>query len=136
MFQEVINETVHHRDAGLGDTWRCPLPNGYALMMIDVTDQGWVPTPDCCDLSTGMVDNTRAANARDGYITLKKSGSTACTAKALLPPKARPNFIYRSSSITCSSTSLPGRTADSGSVARGSSVMFRRSTKVGVLELT
>jgi len=43
---------------------------------------------------------------------------------------------YRSSSITCSSTSLPGLTADSGSVASGSSVMFNKSTKVGVFELT
>lgn len=45
VFQAVINETVLHRDAGLGDTWRCPFPNGYALMMIDVTDQGWVYNP-------------------------------------------------------------------------------------------
>jgi hypothetical protein len=45
VFQALINETVLHRDAGLGDTWRCPLPNGYALMMIDVTDQGWVYNP-------------------------------------------------------------------------------------------
>ena len=33
-------------------------------------------------------------------------------------------------------TSLPGLTADSGSVASGSSVMFNKSTKVGVFELT
>jgi hypothetical protein len=45
MFQAVINEGLLHRDAGLGDTWRCPLPNGYALLMIDVTDQGWVYNP-------------------------------------------------------------------------------------------
>ena len=44
-FQAVVNETFLHRDAGLGDTWRCPLPNGYALMMIDTTDQGWVYNP-------------------------------------------------------------------------------------------
>lgn len=45
VFQAVINEIVFHRDAGLGDTWRCPLPNGYALLMIDSTDQGWVYNP-------------------------------------------------------------------------------------------
>jgi hypothetical protein len=45
VFQAVINETLLHRDADLGDTRRCPLPNGYALMMIDVTDQGWVYNP-------------------------------------------------------------------------------------------
>ena len=44
-FQAVINETVFHRDAGLGDTWTCPLPNGYALLMIDTTDQGFVYNP-------------------------------------------------------------------------------------------
>lgn len=45
IFQAVINETVLHRDAGLGDTWECPLPNGYWLLMIDTTDQGWVYNP-------------------------------------------------------------------------------------------
>jgi hypothetical protein len=45
MFQAVVNETVLHRDAGLGDTWNCPLPNGYALLMIDTTDQGWIYNP-------------------------------------------------------------------------------------------
>lgn len=42
IFQAVINETMLGRDAGLGDTWRCPLKNGYALLMIDVTDDGWI----------------------------------------------------------------------------------------------
>jgi hypothetical protein len=45
VFQTIVNETVFHRDAGLGDTWNCPLPNGYALLMIDTTDQGWVYNP-------------------------------------------------------------------------------------------
>jgi hypothetical protein len=44
-FQAIINEAVPHRDAGLGDTWSCPLPNGYALLMIDTTDQGFVYNP-------------------------------------------------------------------------------------------
>ncbi len=43
--QAVVNESVFHRDAGLGDTWKCPLPNGYALLMIDETEQGWVYNP-------------------------------------------------------------------------------------------
>src|ERR1700741_4352133 len=34
-FQAVLNENALHRDAGLGDSWRCPLPNGYAVLMID-----------------------------------------------------------------------------------------------------
>jgi hypothetical protein len=45
VFQAVVNDSFLHRDLGAGDTWRCPLPDGYALMMIDVTDQGWVYNP-------------------------------------------------------------------------------------------
>jgi len=41
----VINYAVFHRDPGLGDTWETPMPNGYALMMIDVTDEGTVYNP-------------------------------------------------------------------------------------------
>lgn len=44
-FQAIVNETVLHRDAGLGDAWECPLPNGYAVLMIDVTDHGFVYNP-------------------------------------------------------------------------------------------
>lgn len=44
-FQAVVNEYAFHRDPGLGDDWHCPLPNGYALMMIDETDFGWVYNP-------------------------------------------------------------------------------------------
>src|SRR5579872_2218365 len=43
--QAIVNESVLHRDPGLGDTWHCPLPNGYMITMIDVTDQGWVYSP-------------------------------------------------------------------------------------------
>ncbi|MGA2430676.1 MAG: hypothetical protein ABSH13_19420 [Candidatus Acidiferrum sp.] len=45
IFQATVNETILHRDPGLGDTWRCPLPNGYSLLMIDDTDNGWVYNP-------------------------------------------------------------------------------------------
>ena len=44
-FQAVVNGMALHRDAGLGDAFECPLPNGYALLMIDVTDSGWVYNP-------------------------------------------------------------------------------------------
>jgi hypothetical protein len=40
-----INSLVFDRDPGLGDGWQTPLPNGYALMMIDTTDQGTVYNP-------------------------------------------------------------------------------------------
>lgn len=45
IFQALVNGFVLHRDAGLGDTGECPLPNGYEITMIDVTDQGWVYNP-------------------------------------------------------------------------------------------
>ncbi len=41
----IVNEAVFHRDPGIGDGWSCPLPNGYALEMIDVTDRGIVYNP-------------------------------------------------------------------------------------------
>jgi len=41
----VINDLVFDRDPGLGDSWQTPLPNGYALMMIDTTDQGTIYNP-------------------------------------------------------------------------------------------
>jgi len=45
VFQALVNEEVLHRDPGLGDAARCPLPNGYALLLIDVEDQGWIYNP-------------------------------------------------------------------------------------------
>jgi hypothetical protein len=45
VFQAIVNEGLLHRDLGMGDTWHAPLPNGYQIMMIDVTDQGWVYNP-------------------------------------------------------------------------------------------
>jgi hypothetical protein len=41
----VVNVAVLQRDPGLGDSWETPLPNGYALEMIDTTDQGTVYNP-------------------------------------------------------------------------------------------
>jgi hypothetical protein len=40
-----VNYEVFDRDPGLGDGWQTPLPNGYALSMIDTTDQGTVYNP-------------------------------------------------------------------------------------------
>ncbi|MBB5062194.1 hypothetical protein [Granulicella mallensis] len=41
----VINDTIFHRDAGLGDSWYTPMPNGYMLQMIDVTEYGSISAP-------------------------------------------------------------------------------------------
>jgi len=40
IFQGFINANFFHRDIGLGGSWYCPLPNGYSLLMTDVTDHG------------------------------------------------------------------------------------------------
>ena len=37
-----VNETVFHHDPGIGDGWYTNVGNGYAIDMIDVTDQGIV----------------------------------------------------------------------------------------------
>jgi len=60
IFQWVINDVVFHRDPGLGDLWRCPLPNGYALMMIDVPDHGRVYNP-ATQTFPGVVDEQKDA---------------------------------------------------------------------------
>src|SRR5579862_2720647 len=45
VLQGTVDQVVFHRDPGLGDAWSCPLPNGYALLMIDTKDQGFVYNP-------------------------------------------------------------------------------------------
>jgi|ERR1700738_942531 len=56
VFQAIVNETVFHRGPGIGDSWYCPLPNGYALLMIDVTDHGVVYNPKTQPVSGGVVE--------------------------------------------------------------------------------
>lgn len=51
----LINVGIFHRDAGLGDGWYTPLPNGYGLMMIDVTGQGTVYNPKTQPKGVGVV---------------------------------------------------------------------------------
>lgn len=45
IFQAVVNIAVFDHDPGLGDVWRCPLPNGYVIEMIDVTSRGYIFDP-------------------------------------------------------------------------------------------
>ncbi len=61
VFQASVNGFLLHRDPGLGDSWSCPLPNGYAITMIDVTDQGWVYNPKT--QNEGVVSEQRDAVA-------------------------------------------------------------------------
>lgn len=43
--QAIVNEVLLDRDLGIGDSWHCPLPNGYRLEMIDVIDEGSIYNP-------------------------------------------------------------------------------------------
>jgi hypothetical protein len=52
VFYAVVNEIVFHRDPGIGDGWTCPLPNGYAIEMIDVTDRGFLYNPKTQDINS------------------------------------------------------------------------------------
>jgi len=45
VLQAVVNEVFLHRDAGAGDSWKCPLPNGYSLSFVDTMDQGFLYDP-------------------------------------------------------------------------------------------
>jgi hypothetical protein len=60
VFYAVVNEIVFHRDPGIGDGWTCPLPNGYAIEMIDVTDRGFLYNPKTQDINLGLHESRDA----------------------------------------------------------------------------
>lgn len=68
VFQAILNEGVLHRDLGLGDTWHAPLPNGYQIMMIDVTDQGWVYNPKTQPGSAVTEQDDAVAGVRNAQV--------------------------------------------------------------------
>lgn len=68
----IINGAFFHRDPGLGDSWSTPLPNGYALLMIDTTDQGTVYNPKTQPLNGSVVSRDDAVF---GVRDLQVSGS-------------------------------------------------------------
>jgi hypothetical protein len=45
VFQAYVNESLLYRDPGLGHTWQTPLPNGYAVLMLDEHHDGTVFNP-------------------------------------------------------------------------------------------
>ncbi len=53
-FQAYVNLRYFDRDPGIGDTWECPVPNGYHIVMIDVTDQGTIYNPKTQAHSDGV----------------------------------------------------------------------------------
>ena len=52
VIQGIVNETMLHRDFGIGDSARCPLPNGYAMMVAD--DQTIVFNPRTQDSESSI----------------------------------------------------------------------------------
>jgi hypothetical protein len=83
IFQAIVNEAALDRDVGLGDTWHCPLPNGYHLLMIDVTDHGVVydpklqKTPGAVADSDGAVSDVRVLQVAGPYL-LGGTGGRTC----------------------------------------------------------
>jgi hypothetical protein len=61
----LANDILYGRDMGIGDAYYCPLPNGYRLSMIDVTNQGAV-MDDRYPLSSGH--RVRSIQISDGHI--------------------------------------------------------------------
>ena len=45
VFQAYVNESLLYRDPGFGHTWQTPLPNGYAILMLDEHHDGTVFNP-------------------------------------------------------------------------------------------
>jgi hypothetical protein len=72
VFQAYINESFRDRDAGLGSTWHTPLPNGYALSMMDVPDYGSVYNQR---LKTGSAPPAEGEGSIAGVRLLQVSGS-------------------------------------------------------------
>jgi hypothetical protein len=63
-FHAYVNVALLHRDYGLGDGFNFPLPNGYAVSMIDVTDCATVYNPKTQPSSDGVVgDRPDAINS-------------------------------------------------------------------------
>jgi len=72
--QGAINETYLGRDFGTGDLARCPLTNGYELLMVDVDDEGKLSNPHRPTTTDGMsfhedsVSGVRTLQIADRYI--------------------------------------------------------------------
>jgi hypothetical protein len=72
VFQAVVNVSLLHRDVGLGDGFDCPLPNGYALTFIDVTDIGTLYNPKnrpvWSDVRENAVNDVRIIQLAGPYV--------------------------------------------------------------------
>ncbi len=72
VFQAVVNVVFLHRDIGIGDGFDCPLPNGYALSFIDVTEIGTLYKPANHSLWEDPQEN--AVNAINDVVVMQLTG--------------------------------------------------------------
>jgi hypothetical protein len=69
-----VNQNFLNRDAGYGDMWACPLPNGYAIEMIDDPDVGVLYNTRTQTLRTGVASGTGFDDTIGGVRTLQVAG--------------------------------------------------------------
>jgi hypothetical protein len=72
VFHGFINATYLQRDIGIGDSYYCPLPNGYSILTIDEGDQG--------KIYNSKTDESGPDNLMSGVRELQVSGRTLLAA--------------------------------------------------------
>ncbi|HEX4303325.1 MAG TPA: hypothetical protein VHZ78_11060 [Rhizomicrobium sp.] len=63
-----VNDIVFDRDAGIGLAWSCPLPNGYAMLMVGTTNSAYVFNPGA------QPDDAEQDDGVDGVVAMQVSG--------------------------------------------------------------
>lgn len=69
-----VNQNFFNRDPEYGDMWACPLPDGYALMMIDDPDEGVLYNTKTQSLRNGVAWGSMAEDTVGGVRTLQLAG--------------------------------------------------------------
>lgn len=62
IFRSITDMRAPDLPLGARDVWRCTLPNGYRLLMVNVTDQGWIYNPNTQRLSNFIFDQEDAVS--------------------------------------------------------------------------
>lgn len=76
VLQAYVNETVLYRDPGVGHTWQTPLPNGYAVLLLDEKHDGTVfnPKTHFSDISNNEI-HPNGPDAVSGVRVLQLDGN-------------------------------------------------------------
>jgi hypothetical protein len=76
LFQAYVNETFLYRDPGIGHTWQTPLPNGYAILLIDEKHDGMVFNPGSRFSGDGEdIEHANAPDAVSGVRVVQIAGT-------------------------------------------------------------